>query len=202
MYAFIQGTLEDIDASEVTIMANNVGYRIAVPMSVINELPSLHEEIRLYTYLSVREDALQLFGFLTKEDKELFKKLITVNGIGPKGALAILSIMSPEQLIMAIFNSDDATISKAPGIGKKTAQKLILELKDKLDYEGTINRSLDKGAKEEISGIRQEINDAVLALTSLGYSSTESKNAVSRVEVTEGMKSNEILRKALQYLAF
>ena len=202
MYAFIQGTLEDIDASEVIIMANNVGYRIAVPMSVIDELPSLHEEIRLYTYLSVREDALQLFGFLTKEDKELFKKLITVNGIGPKGALAILSIMSPEQLIMAIFNSDDATISNAPGIGKKTAQKLILELKDKLDYEGTINKSLDKGAKEEISGIRQEINDAVLALTSLGYSSTESKNAVSRVEVTEGMKSNEILRKALQYLAF
>ncbi|MBR5788472.1 MAG: Holliday junction branch migration protein RuvA, partial [Lachnospiraceae bacterium] len=96
----------------------------------------------------------------------------------------------------------DAAICKAPGIGKKTAQKLILELKDKLDYEGTINKTLDKNAKEELVGIRQEINDAILALTSLGYSQTESKNAVSKVEVTENMKSNDILRKALQYLAF
>lgn len=202
MYAFIQGTLEDIDGSEVTIMANNIGYRISVPFSVIDELPHLHEEIRLYTYLNVREDALLLYGFLTKEDRELFKKLISVNGIGPKGGLAILSILSPQQLILAIFNSDDAAICKAPGIGKKTAQKLILELKDKLDYEGTINKTLDKNAKEELVGIRQEINDAILALTSLGYSQTESKNAVSKVEVTENMKSNDILRKALQHLAF
>ena len=202
MYAFIQGTLEDIELSEVTIMANNVGYRIAVPMTVIDELPPLHEEIRLYTYLSVREDALQLYGFLTAEDRNLFKKLISVSGLGPKGGLAILSVLSPEELILAIFNGDDTAISKAPGVGKKTAQKLILELKDKLDYEGTINKTLDKGSKAEIAGIRQEINDAVLALTSLGYSNTESKNAVSRVEVTEGMKSNDILRKALQFLAF
>ncbi|MCR5374240.1 MAG: Holliday junction branch migration protein RuvA [Lachnospiraceae bacterium] len=202
MYSFIQGTLEDIELSEVTIMANNVGYRIAVPMTVMDELPALHEEIRLYTYLSVREDALQLFGFMSAEDRNLFKKLISVSGIGPKGGLAILSVLPPEELILAIFNGDDTAISKAPGIGKKTAQKLILELKDKLDYEGTINKTLDKGSKNEIAGLRQEINDAILALTSLGYSAGESKNAVSRVELTEGMKSNDILRKALQYLAF
>lgn len=202
MYSFIQGTLEGIELSEVTIMANNVGYRIAVPMTVLDELPALHEEIRLYTYLSVREDALQLYGFMTAEDRNLFKKLISVNGIGPKGGLAILSVLSPEELILAIFNGDDTAISKAPGVGKKTAQKLILELKDKLDYEGTINKTLDKGAKGEVAGLRQEINDAVLALTSLGYSASESKNAVSRVELTEGMKSNDILRKALQFLAF
>ena len=135
--------------------------------------------------LNVREDAMLSFGFLTEEDKKIFKMLLAVNGIGPKGALAILSALTPDELRFAVLAGDDKSITKAQGIGKKMAQKLIIELKDKLNFEEAIELSYQHNATSLIAS--NEKNDAISALVSLGYSSAESMQAVNQVEITDDM---------------
>ncbi len=123
MIAYIKGYLEDIGEDFIVVESNHVGYQILVPSSMIQELPSKGDEIKVYTYLHVREDAMILFGFMTKDDVDVFKKLITVNGIGPKGAMGVLSTLSPYELRVAIMTSDVKTISLSPGIGKKNGSE-------------------------------------------------------------------------------
>ena len=132
MIASVKGKLEGVTAESVIIDVNGLGVEAIVPTTVINRLPKIDENVRLYTYLHVREDAMQLYGFLEKEDLDFFKLLITVNGIGPKAAIAILSSMPADILTFAILSEDTKTIQKAQGIGAKTAKKLVLELKDKV----------------------------------------------------------------------
>lgn len=199
MYSFLQGFVDEIIDNELILNVNNIGYSIFIPKSIISELPDKNTEVRLYTYFVVREDANVLYGFLTKEDRELFKKMLTVNSLGPKGALSILSVMSSNELMLAIMNNDDGSISKAPGIGKKTAQKLILELKDKLDFEEAILNISSKKLSPSLIAAKE---DAIAALTALGYTEKEVKKAISDMDLTDDMTSESILKKALIALSF
>lgn len=203
MIASVKGKLEGVTAESVIIDVNGLGVEAIVPTTVINRLPKIDDNVRLYTYLHVREDAMQLYGFLEKEDLDFFKLLITVNGIGPKAAIAILSSMPTDILTFAIISEDTKTIEKAQGIGSKTAKKLVLELKDKV---GIIKISKNTGSENYDNnvltiGINSEIKDeAVQVLTALGYSQTEAVKAISTVEISEKMTSEELVKLALKNL--
>lgn len=211
MIAYIKGELAATDVDTVVVEAGGLGYEIYVPASVYEGLPAVGAQVRLHTYLHVREGGIQLFGFLDRDSLEVFKLLITVSGIGPKGALGVLSVISPNELRFAILADDAKTISRAPGIGAKTARKLILELKDKLHPEDVFGRQLGNAESSATAGaniaseeaeaadamnrIRRE---AVAALEALGYSATESLQAVRRVELQEDMDTEELLKRALK----
>lgn len=205
MIYFVKGILDTISENQIVVENQGIGYEILVPLSVVSALPQTGNEVKIYTYMYVREDALQLYGFLTKDELTMFKMLITVNGIGPKGALGILSVMDADALRFAILADDAKSISKAPGIGAKTASKLILELKDKMDFEETIEGVLDKGqggagagggAGAAESGVAA--NEAIQALVALGYTSTEAVKAVKKVAITPEMTTEDILKAGLK----
>lgn len=198
MYAYIKGEIADITEDNLVLECNNIGYNIRVPLSVVQRLPGIGSTVKIYTYTSVREDAFQLFGFLSKDDLEIYKKLITVNGIGPKGALGILSAMSADDLRLAILSGDAKTIAKAPGIGAKSAERIILDLKDKVSLQlepsdsgaAVINTFENTAAK----------NEAIEALVALGYTPAEALKAIKQVPITDEMESGEILKRALKAL--
>ncbi|MDE7324391.1 MAG: Holliday junction branch migration protein RuvA [Lachnospiraceae bacterium] len=197
MFAYIKGTITDLADDNLVLECNNIGYNIRIPLSVAQNLPKIGTQIKIYTYTSVREDAFNLFGFLTKDDLEIYKKLITVNGIGPKGALGILSVMSADELRLAILSGDAKAISKAPGIGSKSAERIILDLKDKVQImtssspdRNLFNCTPNSGAK----------NEALEALTSLGYSPAEALKAVNQVTITEEMDAGIVLKQALKVM--
>ena len=147
MYSYIKGTLVEASAEGIVVDNQGIGYGILVPGQVLEYLPSIGEEVKIYTYHYVREDMIALYGFLTREDVNIFKMLIGVSGIGPKGALAILSVMSTDDLRFAILGEDAKAIARAPGIGAKTAQRLIIELKDKISLEDAFEQKLAKQRK-------------------------------------------------------
>ena len=157
--------------------------------------------MKIYTYLQVKEDDMQLYGFLTRDDLNIFKLLLGVNGIGPKGALAVLSVMTPDDLRFAVLGEDAKSIAKAPGIGNKTAQRVILELKDKISLEDAFEAKTVHVAEGQ-SATSSVKNEAVQALTALGYSSSEALKAVSGVELTEDITVEEVLKEALKQMAF
>lgn len=201
MYSYIKGELTEVNTDHIVIEAGGIGYMVFIPGQLFDYLPGIGSMVKVYTYLYLREDAMILYGFLTKDDLEIFKLLIGVNGIGPKGALGILSALSPDDLRFAVLAGDAKAISKAPGIGAKTAQRIILELKDKMSLEDAFEKKSEHTAAEKLSGSSQIKNDAVLALTALGYSSAESLKAVSAVEITEEMQVEDILKAALKQMA-
>lgn len=202
MISYIKGELAEITENGIVVECNQIGYEINVPLSVMNELPNTGDEVKIYTYLYVREDALKLYGFLTRDDLLIFKLLITVNGIGPKGALGILSTITPDDLRFAVLADDVKTISKAPGIGKKTAGKLILELKDKLKLEDAFATKLEKNEAIQTNTSSSDIrNEAIMALTALGYSSGDAMKAVRKVTITENMEVEEVLKSSLKYIS-
>ncbi|MBQ2967060.1 MAG: Holliday junction branch migration protein RuvA [Clostridia bacterium] len=179
MYAFISGTLEYAGNGYVILDNNGIGYRIHVPASVLSKLPSIGKLVKLYTYHHVREDAMELFGFLSMDDKEIYEVLISVSGVGPKVGLAILSAVEPNALITAVLSGDVKTITKAPGVGPKLAQRVILELKDKFKgfgVEGVVLQS-----EPETASVN---NEAIEALTALGYTQSEAAKAVVGLEGT------------------
>lgn len=199
MYAYIKGEIVDISEDNVVLECNNIGYNIKVPFSVVQRLPGIGEDVKIYTYTCVREDAFILYGFLSKDDLWIFKKLITVNGIGPKGALGILSAMSADDLRFAIIAGDAKAIAKAPGIGVKSAERIILDLKDKIDLEPMLT------PQEPVAGSGQLLNsdaknEAIEAMTALGYSASEAVKAVKQLTITDDMDSGVILKEALKIL--
>lgn len=200
MISYIKGKLADITENGVVIENNGIGYYVMMPASILSRLPAMGSELKIHTFLYVKEDILDLYGFLTKDDLKVFRLLLTVNGIGPKGALAILSTITPDDLRFAVLAGDSKAISKAPGIGGKTAQKLIIELKDKLKIEDVLENRAETVISLE-GGDTAEA-EAVMALTALGYSSTEAAKAVRMVEVTPDMDSEAVLKLALKKLAF
>lgn len=202
MYSYIRGALAEVELDHVVIDVNGIGYNIYIPVNCFDYLPAIGEECKIHTYLYIREDAMMLYGFLTKDDLALFKQLISVSGIGPKGALGILSAMSADDLRFAILAQDAKAIAKAPGIGAKTAQRLILELKDKVSLEDAFEKKLDNQKAAVASAGSQVKNDAVLALNALGYSSAESLKAVSKVKITEDMDVEDVLKQALKQMSF
>ena len=199
MIGYLKGELAEIKESYVVMEVGNIGYEVYLPSSAILELPAKGSTIKLYTYLHIREDAIGLFGFLTKDDLEMFKLLITVNGIGPKGALGILSSITADDIRFAVLAEDAKAIAKAPGIGNKTAGKLILELKDKFKLESAFEQKLANQAEKlggsGIFGMREE---AIQALTVLGYSASDALKLVNQIDITEGMSSEELLKLCLK----
>ena len=200
MIAFIQGELCEVGQDTIIVACQGIGYEIQVPVSVAQSLPDLGSRVKIFTYTYVREDALGLFGFLTRDDLTVFKLLITVNGVGPKAALAILSSMTADELRFAILAEDAKAISKAPGIGPKTAKRMIIELKDKLDLESMIDNHGDSstyaaGNTEAAASVRDEV---IMALTALGYSNTEAVRAVRAVSGADEMDSETLLKQALK----
>ncbi len=201
MIAYVRGILTERNEETVVVEAGGIGYEIAVPLTVLERLPAVGSEILLYTYHLVREDAQLLYGFLRREERETFRCLLTVSGVGPKGALGILSALPVDQLRFAILAEDVKKISAAPGIGPKTAKKLILELKDKFHLEDVFEESLasDPAAvgQTESTGARR---DAIEALTALGYSAADAARAVSQVPMEEDTTVETILKQALRFI--
>lgn len=203
MISFIKGELTEIFDNTIVIEANGIGYNINVPASIFSSIPPVGENFKVYTYLQVREDAMNLFGFLTRDDLNIFKMLINVNGIGPKGALAILSTITPDELRFAVLSDDVKMISSAPGIGTKTAQKAIIELKDKIKLEETFEKAIASGSKNgaDDTSVLLAKNEAIEALVALGYGSSEAMRAVKQVEAADTKDSETILKEALKKLA-
>ncbi len=201
MISYIKGELVEVTDNSIVIDHNGMGFLVMMPASILARLPVVGSEIKVHTYLYVKEDILDLYGFLTKDDLKVFRLLITVNGIGPKGALAILSAMTPDDLRFAVLAGDAKTISKAPGIGSKTAQKLIIELKDKLKIEDVLESS-DGGYVTQSDMGDTAAAEAVMALTALGYSAADATRAVKLVDNAAGMDSEALLKAALKKLAF
>lgn len=197
MIAFVKGKIEDLSEENVVIDIGGVGVNVKISAGTFNLLPGIGGEVKLYTYTSVREDAFILFGFLTRDELELFKKLITVNGIGPKGGLSILSVMSADELRFAIVSGDGTAIARAPGIGKKTAERVILDLRDKISLEDTLIHR-----KMQVSGAAGQdshaVNEAVEALTALGYSASDALQAVKKVAPDKNMDVETLLKLALK----
>ena len=208
MISYVKGTLTAIEEDRIVVETGGIGYGIRVPLSLLEELPPLGTEITVHTCFQVREDSMTLYGFLHPQDREMFRQLIGVNGIGPKGALGILSVMRPDDLRMAVVSGDAKAISKAPGIGPKTAQRLILDLKDKVDLDEVIagfsetGTAAGSGSVREISGLAAAAKEAAEALTALGYTAAEASRAVKQVEVTEGMNAEDVLKASLKFLTF
>ena len=206
MYAYLKGSLEEITEDNIVVEAGGVGYNVKVSTTTADLLPGIGSEVKIYTYTLVREDTFSLYGFLTRDDLEIFKKLITVNGIGPKGGLAILSVMSADALRFAIMAGDAKSIAKAPGIGNKTAERVILDLRDKISLEDTLRGF---GESAGVSGFAASDSlgtdnvmkkEAIEALVALGYSASDATAAVKKVEVTEDTTVESILKSALKFM--
>ena len=199
MIRFVRGTLVAVTESEAVLENNGVGFAVHIPLSVVEQLPDLGIEVLLHTYMSVKEDAIQLFGFLSQDDLQVFKLLITVNGIGPKAALGILSTLSSDDIRYAVFTGDAKAIAKTPGIGPKTASKVILELKDKLSMDNYFSADgQDADDTKQEAGLVQNMQDAIEALVVLGYPKTEATKAVHAVPVTKDMTVEELLKQSLK----
>ena len=194
MIGFVEGIIEYIDVDKIVVNNNGVGYNVFMPASQIDTL-NVDETVRGFTYLNVREDAMQLFGFLTRDDLEVFKLLITVNGIGPKGGLAVLSTITTDDLRVAVISEDAKAISKAPGIGAKTAQKVIIELKDKLNLEDVLEPKLD--ANFQVND-NNSMSEAVMALVALGYSQADAYRAVKSIDNIEELDVENVIKMALK----
>lgn len=205
MIAFLKGTVEDITENSLVLDVHGVGYEVLVPGQILDVMGGIGQEIKLYTYMQVREDAVVLFGFLTKDDLQMFRMLIAVNSVGPKAGLAILSALGADDLRFAVLADDAKRIAKTPGIGAKTAQKIILELKDKLDLEDAFEKKLnaDRITPEDAAAAGSGmVQDAVEALVTLGYGSTEALKAVRAVKGAESMDVEQLLKEALKHMSF
>ena len=202
MIQFIRGKLVSVEEDRAIVDVNGVGYGIFMSVQSLSLLPQTGSEVKIHTYLNVKEDAMQLFGFLTRDDLMIFRLLIGVNGIGPKGGQAILSVLSPDDLRFAVLAGDVKAISAAPGIGKKTAEKLILALRDKLKIEDAlehkVSETVDSGRTGK--GADHVQSEAVQALVALGYGSTEALRAVKQVPSDEGTDVESVLKAALKIL--
>jgi Holliday junction DNA helicase RuvA len=195
---FVKGQIAAISEDSVVIDTGHIGYEVKVSPGTLCLLPGIGQEIKLHTYTHVREDLLQLYGFLTGNDLEIFKQLITVSGIGPKGGLAVLSVMSADDLRFAILSGDAKAIAKAPGIGAKTAERIIIDLRDKaaLPASGAAARDIaGLGSSPALDSSAK--NEAIEALVALGYGATEAHKAVRNV--TDGT-AEEMLKAALRNL--
>ena len=203
MISYLKGKYIDrTDEGSLIINVNGIGFEVFVPAELLGRASFNNDaDLELYTYMQVKEDGMSLFGFATLDELSIFKKIISVSGIGPKGGISILSTLNREQFIMAVLDENSDLIAKAPGIGKKTAAKLVLELKDKFKLADALNGSISAAdvtaapASKADEGI---ISDAIAALVSLGYTSAESTKAVRAVQITEDMTVDRLLSLSLR----
>jgi Holliday junction DNA helicase RuvA len=197
MFSYLKGTLVEMESQQQIILdVNGIGYSVIVPTSLIPNLPSKGTEIKLYVYLAVRQDGLELYGFIDKEERILFEKLISVSGIGPKGAISMLSVLTPTQLALAIATGDIKTLSTAPGVGKKTSQRIILELKEKIDKAFLSN---SKPSYDELIVADGPMKEAIQALIALGYQANDARRALDSVD-SPNEDTSTLVRLALKAL--
>ena len=200
MYAYLRGLVQEKGADYCVLDVNQVGYLVKISLSVCEMLPPVGEEVTFYIHTAVKEDDISLYGFLSREDLELFKKLIQVSGVGPKGAQSILGTIPADSLRFAIASGDFKAISKAPGIGSKMAQKIILELKDKISLGEAIERTLEAGENAGTAAVSSGVKEAREALVALGYSASDALKAISKVENADTMDTESILKAALKHM--
>ena len=203
MISYIRGILTDASGDGIVVEAGGIGYEIRVPLSVLERLPRLGEEVKIHTFLQVREDGVGLFGFLDRGELAMFKQLLGVGGIGPKGALGVLTALKPDDLRLAVISGDAKAIARAPGVGIKTAQRIILDLKDKVSMDDILPAADGSGPDSGGRGdavLGAAAREAMEALTALGYSAMEASRAVGRVEVTGDMTAEDVLKQSLRFL--
>lgn len=198
MIGYLHGKAEIIATDYVIIECSGIGYKVFMSTNDIAVLTNNGESVRVYTSMYIREDIIALYGFLNQEDLRLFELLITISGIGPKAAISIFSVMTGNDLKFAVLSDDVTTICKAPGIGKKTAQKLILELKDKFSLDSVFEERFD-AANVTGSVIGDEFAAALEALVSLGYSATEAKQALNKCK-DKNADADKLIKEALRFL--
>lgn len=198
MIGYIKGSVEGISQDYVLVENQGIGYRIYTSAKVIEQLSQMHEVQQFYTYLHVREDDLSLFGFLSMQELDTFKLLISVSGIGPKAALAILSVLTVKDLSIAVMTGDTKAITKANGVGTKGANRVIMELKDKLALDDIINLDEEEESILVDHLFTNSINDTIMALVSLGYSNAEANKAISQIPNASELESEELLKLALK----
>ncbi len=199
--------MEEYWEDTIVVESGGIGWNIHVPLSVLDRLPHVGDQIKIYTSFQVKEDSMTLYGFFSRPDLRMFNQLLGVNGIGPKAALGILSSLNPDDLRMAIIAEDAKAIAKAPGVGPKTAKRVILDLKDKISMEDVLPQEFTQGQTETAVtavavGGDGAGKEAVEALVALGYSPTEATKAVRQVAITEDMNAEAVLKASLKFLAF
>lgn len=194
MYAFIQGTVEDVEQDRVSVNCGGVGYEILTTNTAIGKC-AVGQAAKFYTYLAVREDALTLYGFLQKDEKEMFLRLIGVSGVGPKVGLSILSTMSAREAAIAIVSGDDKALAKVPGIGKKTAQRLVLELKGSIENQALVSQL----PAQTMAGEEKPVADAIAILTAMGFQAQDAAAAVALIKA-DGGTAEEMAVSALRKL--
>lgn len=202
MIALIEGIVYEKTASEVLIMTGGVAFRLLCSMNTLSSVPPAGQECALYTHLLVREEALELYGFLSRDERALFLDLIGVSGVGPKSALGVLGSLPLQDLRLAILTGDVGMLSRAPGVGKKTAQRISLELKDKLSKDALSSASVS-GAfmPADMEGTAKDmLSEAMLALKTLGYSPVEAADAIKNVK-DQAETTDELIKQALRYMA-
>lgn len=200
MIGFLKGIIDSIYEDRIIIDVNGIGFNVYMPASQREMLEQRGSQIKVYTYMAVREDAMQLYGFTTADSLELFKLLIQVNGIGPKGALALLSTMGTDEIKFAIMSGDAKTISKAPGIGAKTAQRLIIDLKDKVSVRDMLDAYSVNNAAAPAVGMSDAMSEAIEALTALGYSQTDAMRAVRQSGAQADDDTETIIKLAFKQI--
>lgn len=200
MISYVKGILTEIIEDTIIVETGGIGVEIHVPLTLIGSLPHIGDELKIYTYFKVAEDSMSLYGFENRRDLDMFGQLIAISGIGPKGALAILSTLSPDELRMAVIAGDAKAISAAQGIGAKTAQRVILELKDKISAEDLLGSAGYKNNASVSSNESTASSEAVEALIALGYTGSQALRAVREVEIDDSMDSEAVLKAALKHL--
>ena len=199
MISFINGKLKEVLQDRIVVETNGVGFDIFFPASNFRNLPKIDEDIKVHTYMNVKEDELSLYGFLTKEDREMFLKLLTVNGVGPKGALNIISTLGFSTLIKAIASEDNKLISQVQGIGSKTASKICIELGDKvrkMSFEGKVDIIKQNNTEnQKINALKDEV---VEAMVKLGFKENKAREILSSFDIKGDESSSELLRLALK----
>ena len=200
MYAFIEGEVCEKLNGSLVLLASGVGWQLNCSNNTLQAAPPVGEKMRCFTFLSVREDAMELFGFATREEKEMFLQLTSVSGIGPKTALGVLGAMPLRDLNLAILLGDVNALARAPGIGKKTAQRIALELKDKVS-QASVSAAVPSSENYTAPALSPDaVSEAIEALIALGYSSTEARNAISQIK-DQTDKPEELIRLALRAMA-
>ena len=203
MITYIRGTLSDIDENIVIVENNGIGYGVSSSMNTIRQLPAIGSEVKLETKLIPKEDSLTLYGFYDKEELKMFELLLSVSGIGPKGALSILSSMTVSDIQFAVAGSDAKAFAAVPGVGKKTAERAIIDLKDKVDiigaFEAKITADLSGKKVSPAVSVKEEVLEALVAL---GFSASNAARALDKMTITDSTTTEQLLSDTLKQMSF
>ncbi len=204
MFSYIRGTLADIDDNVVTVENNGIGYGMSASLNTIRQLPAIGSEVKLNTKLIPKEDSLTLYGFYDKEELKMFELLLCVSGIGPKGALAILGNMTVSDIQFAVAGGDAKAFAAAPGIGKKTAERIIIDLKDKVDIIGAFEAKItsDLSGTKKVAPATSVKEEVLEALVALGYSPSNAARALDKMTITESTTTEQLLSDTLKQMSF